>query len=81
MLSKAVREVRFLFPQATSTLKTFVAQTYPALKAQNPHLPVLIREAQGVQPTVVLRLQNGSEIVKHVDSFSAKELSDFLKSA
>lgn len=81
MLSKAVREVRFLLPQTASTLKTFVQQTYPALKAQNPHLPVLIREAQGVQPTVVLRLQNGAEVVKHVDNFSAKELGDLLKSA
>lgn len=81
MLSKAVREVRFLLPQATSTLKTFVAKTYPTLKAQNPHLPVLIREAQGVQPTVVLRLQNGTEVVKHVETFTDKELADLLKSA
>lgn len=81
MLSKAVREVRFLLPQTASTLKTFVNKTYPAIKAQNPHLPVLIREAQGVQPTVVLRLAKGVEIVKHVDNYSDKELADLLKSA
>lgn len=79
MISPAVRELRFLLPKTSSTLKEFVLKSYPSIKASHPHLPVLIRECQGIQPTVVFRLDKGAEIVKHVDNFSASELSNLLK--
>lgn len=78
-ISPAIREIRFLLPQASSTLKTFVLNSYPAIKAKNPYLPVLIREAQGVKPTVVVRLDKGIEIKKHVADFTDAELKHLLQ--
>lgn len=79
MLSAAVKELRFLLPATSSPLKAFVQKTYPQIKAQHPHLPVLIRECQGVKPTVVFRLDKGVEVVKHVESFSEPELLKLLQ--
>lgn len=81
MISAAVREVRFLLPQTSSTLKNFISKTYPALKKQNPYMPLLIRECQGVQPKVVLRLKGGVEIVKNVHGLSEAEIANLLKQA
>ncbi|OUT23249.1 hypothetical protein CAS74_001565 [Pichia kudriavzevii] len=61
-LSPAIRELRFLLPQTASSLKSFVLNAYPSIKQQHPHLPVLIRECQGIQPTVVVRLEKGVEM-------------------
>lgn len=77
-ISPAIRELRFLLPQTASSLKTFVLSAYPQIKAQHPHLPVLIRECQGVQPTIVARLDKGVEVKKHVASFTDAELKTFL---
>lgn len=77
-ISPAIKELRFLLPQASSSLKTFVLGAYPGIKAQHPYLPVLIRECQGVQPTVVVRLDKGVEVKKHVANFTDAELKNFL---
>lgn len=79
VISPAIKEIRFLLPQASSALKTFALNAYPAIKAKNPYLPVLIREAQGVKPTVVVRLDKGIEVKKHVADFTDSELKEFLQ--
>ncbi|ODQ45917.1 hypothetical protein PICMEDRAFT_34360 [Pichia membranifaciens NRRL Y-2026] len=78
-ISPAVKEIRFLLPQAASTFKNFVLKAYPEIKKQHPYLPVLIRECQGVQPTVVVRLDKGVEVKKHVGNFSEAELKNLLQ--
>jgi NADH dehydrogenase (ubiquinone) 1 alpha subcomplex subunit 2 len=78
-ISAAVKELRFLLPQTASTLKSFVTKAYPEIKAAHPHMNVLIREAQGVKPTIVARLDKGVEVVKHVDGFTEAELKTFLQ--
>ena len=78
-LSPAIRELRFLLPQTASSLKSFVLNAYPSIKQQHPHLPVLIRECQGIQPTVVVRLEKGVEVKKQVANFSDAELKSFLQ--
>jgi NADH dehydrogenase (ubiquinone) 1 alpha subcomplex subunit 2 len=77
-ISPAIKELRFFLPQSASTLKTFLLSAYPQIKAQHPYLPVLIRECQGVQPTIVARLDKGVEVKKHVGSFTDSELKNFL---
>ncbi|KAG0682040.1 hypothetical protein C6P42_003548 [Pichia californica] len=72
-------EIRFLLPQAASNFKSFVLKTYPVIKKEHPYLPVLIRECQGVQPTVVVRLEKGVEVKKHVANFSEAELTNLLQ--
>lgn len=78
MISAAIRELRFILPTTSSTLKKFIVEVYPQIKSQNPHLNVLVRESQGVKPTIVARLDKGVEVVKHVDGFSNAELKAFL---
>lgn len=78
-ISPAIKEIRFLLPQAASTFKSFVLKTYPEIKQAHPYLPVLIRECQGVQPTVVVRLEKGVEVSKHVSNFSEAELKNLLQ--
>lgn len=68
MLSKAfpsaVKEVRLHFsPNSASSTgaRQFLASHYKSIKASNPNLPFLVREAQGVPARLFVRLERGTE--------------------
>ncbi|KAI5795510.1 hypothetical protein EDC01DRAFT_614715 [Geopyxis carbonaria] len=53
-----LKELRFLFCQTgenSAGLRAFLNRSYPAMKSNNPHSPILIREAAGVEPRVFAR--------------------------
>ncbi|KAK7751089.1 hypothetical protein SLS62_006918 [Diatrype stigma] len=55
---KSLKEVRFLFchtGEGSAATRTFLTRAYPTMKKNNPHTPILIREAQGVLPKVYAR--------------------------
>lgn len=55
---KALKELRFHLSQsdaASNGLRQFLTKNYTSLKASNPNIPILIREAQHVRPTVYAR--------------------------
>ncbi|RYP76762.1 hypothetical protein DL770_007172 [Monosporascus sp. CRB-9-2] len=61
---KSLKEVRFLFchtGEASAATRTFLTRAYPTMKKNNPHTPILIREAQGVLPKVYARYDLGKE--------------------
>lgn len=35
--------------------RTFLQRSYPTMKKHNPHTPILIREASGIEPTLYAR--------------------------
>ncbi|PWW78485.1 hypothetical protein C7212DRAFT_315953 [Tuber magnatum] len=49
----SLKELRFLFCQTgegSAIVRAFVQKSYPLMKKQNPHTPILIREASGTPP-------------------------------
>ncbi|GAB2218983.1 hypothetical protein Drorol1_Dr00006608 [Drosera rotundifolia] len=63
-LSKNLKELRILFCQtspASSHTREFVEKNYKVLKTENPKLPILIREAHGVEPQLWARYDFGFE--------------------
>lgn len=35
--------------------RSFLQRSYPTMKKHNPHTPILIREASGIEPTLYAR--------------------------
>ncbi|PSN69098.1 NADH dehydrogenase, alpha subcomplex, subunit 2 [Corynespora cassiicola Philippines] len=72
--SQGLRELRFLFCQtgeASAATRNFLTKSYPTMKKHNPHTPILIREASGIEPKVFARYDFGKE-----KSISLKGLDD-----
>ncbi|KAJ9102679.1 hypothetical protein QFC20_004951 [Naganishia adeliensis] len=64
-------------PQTLKELRVhiqFVLASYPQLKASNPDLKVLIREARGVEPRVFARFEHGREAQTSVTDLSKEEV-------
>ncbi|KAF3902383.1 hypothetical protein ABW20_dc0103406 [Dactylellina cionopaga] len=64
--SKQLRELRFQLCQSNTTsspLRSFITKSYPLMKKNNPDIPILIREAQGVPPRVFARYGQYSHIL------------------
>ncbi|GME67600.1 unnamed protein product [[Candida] boidinii] len=83
-LPKAVKEIRFFLSQtgeASVPLRTFLTKTYPALKKANPSLPILVREAYGIPPTLTTRLEKGLEVKTNLEGLSESEILKALTSA
>ncbi|KAJ3277991.1 ndufa2, NADH:ubiquinone oxidoreductase 10.5kD subunit, partial [Borealophlyctis nickersoniae] len=54
-LSKNLKELRIHLCQTSPGSKgtrEFITKHYPAIKRDNPHLPILVREASGVEARV-----------------------------
>ena len=60
--------------------RDYVASNYAALKADNPKLPILVREAAGAQAKVAARFAKGVESSVAVEGMTAKEIEGVLKS-
>ncbi|KAJ2147597.1 hypothetical protein IW136_000068 [Coemansia sp. RSA 678] len=75
--SKSLKELRIHFSQtsaASNGLRDFIVKTYPGLKQANPGLPILIREASGVESRIIARFEQGRERKVVVDSLSASDV-------
>lgn len=83
VLPKAVKEVRFLLSpsgDASKPLRSFIAQLYPALKSSNPTVPILVREAYSVPPSITVRLEKGLEKQLAVEGLESGAIEARLKS-
>ncbi|KAF2737567.1 NADH dehydrogenase, alpha subcomplex, subunit 2 [Polyplosphaeria fusca] len=59
-----LKELRFLFCQTgeqSAAVRTFLTRSYPTMKKHNPHTPIMIREASGIEPKVYARFEFGKE--------------------
>ncbi|KAJ2076406.1 hypothetical protein GGI16_008380, partial [Coemansia sp. S142-1] len=52
----------------------FIVKSYPGLKDANPGLPILIREASGVESRIIARFELGQERKIVVDNLSANDV-------
>ena len=43
------------------TRRSFLTRAYPTMKKNNPYIPIMIREASGVEPRVYARYEYGRE--------------------
>ncbi|KAF9898062.1 hypothetical protein BX616_004547 [Lobosporangium transversale] len=58
--------------------RQFVASNYNAVKAANPNLPILIREAKGTEAKIFARFEHGQEKKVLLDGLSEKEVAQKL---
>lgn len=83
VVSKALREVRFHLSQtgeASAPLQKFLGSNYEALKAATSHkIPVLIREASGLPPSVTARFEQGKEIKNKLEGMDSKAIEEAVK--
>ncbi|KAF2178702.1 NADH dehydrogenase, alpha subcomplex, subunit 2 [Zopfia rhizophila CBS 207.26] len=62
--ANTLKELRFLFCQTSeqsAAMRSFLTKSYPTMKKHNPHTPILIREASGIEPKVYARYEFGKE--------------------
>ena len=45
----------------TILYRSFLTKSYPTMKKHNPHTPIMIREASGIEPKVYARYEFGKE--------------------
>ncbi|KAI1436963.1 thioredoxin-like protein [Xylaria sp. CBS 124048] len=74
--AKTLKEVRFLFCQSetSAATRTFLTRAYPTMKKNNPHIPILMREAAGTIPRVYARYEFGAEKSQSLAGLSDKEI-------
>ncbi|KAI1122212.1 thioredoxin-like protein [Nemania abortiva] len=76
--TKALKEVRFLFCQGetSAATRTFLTRAYPTMKKNNPHTPILMREAAGTIPKVYARYEFGKEKSQSLEGMTDKQIED-----
>ncbi|KAI0509607.1 thioredoxin-like protein [Xylaria bambusicola] len=76
--SKTLKEVRFLFCQGetSAATRTFLTRAYPTMKKNNPHTPILIREAAGTIPKIYARYEFGKEKSQSLEGLDDKQIED-----
>ncbi|RQM06534.1 hypothetical protein DH86_00003250 [Scytalidium sp. 3C] len=77
--SQTVKELRFLFCQTgdhSATTRSFLTRAYPIMKKNNPHTPIMLREAVGTRPRVFARYEFGKEKSESLEGLSDKEIED-----
>ncbi|PIA15223.1 NADH-ubiquinone oxidoreductase 105 kDa subunit [Coemansia reversa NRRL 1564] len=76
--SKSLKELRIHFSQNSAASRglrrDFIIKTYPDLKKANPGLPILIREAAGVESRIIARFDQGRERKVVVDNFNVGDV-------
>ncbi|CAA0811909.1 NADH dehydrogenase [Striga hermonthica] len=81
-LARNLKELRILFspssPSSSST-RAFIENNYKDLKTKNPKLPILIREAAGIEPQLWARYDMGVERGILLDGFNEEEISKALE--
>ncbi|KAI0019056.1 thioredoxin-like protein [Xylariomycetidae sp. FL0641] len=75
----ALKEVRFLFCQtgeASAATRSFITRAYPTMKKNNPHTPIMIREAAGTLPKIYARYDFGKEKSQSLEGMSDKQIEE-----
>ncbi|KAF2465917.1 NADH dehydrogenase, alpha subcomplex, subunit 2 [Lindgomyces ingoldianus] len=86
--AQSLKELRFLFCQTSEQsagLRNFLTKSYPTMKKHNPHTPIMIREASGIEPKVYARYEFGKEKMIPLkgldDKAIEKQVSELVKSS
>ncbi|PSK34422.1 hypothetical protein C1H76_9391 [Elsinoe australis] len=75
--TKALKELRFHHCQTSpqsQAVRSFLVRAYPTMKKHNPSTPILIREAQGIEPKVWARYGYGKEKVESLAGLDDKAI-------
>ncbi|KAI9100519.1 thioredoxin-like protein [Phlyctochytrium arcticum] len=81
-VSKSLKELRVHVCQTSAGSKgarDFIQKQYPALKAANPTLPILIRETSGIEARVFGRYDLGQERKVSLENLSETDVADRIK--
>ncbi|EFW99093.1 NADH-ubiquinone oxidoreductase subunit [Grosmannia clavigera kw1407] len=79
--TKSLKEIRFLFCQTgehSAATRSFLTRTYPTMKKNNPHTPILLRDASGTLPKVFARYELGRETSKSLEGLSDKQIEELV---
>ncbi|EGG22550.1 putative NADH dehydrogenase [Cavenderia fasciculata] len=82
LLSHNLQEIRIHFcqqAQSSEGLRNFITKNYTDLKRLNPKLPLMVREAHGIEPVIYARYDWGQEEKKVVTNLSEQEVEEKLK--
>ncbi|KXT17198.1 hypothetical protein AC579_362 [Pseudocercospora musae] len=77
--TKGLKELRFLHCQTSehsNAVRSFLTRAYPTMKHHNPHIPIMIREALGIEPRVYARYEFGREKVADLKGLDDKAIED-----
>ncbi|KAJ1981175.1 hypothetical protein H4R33_005299 [Dimargaris cristalligena] len=80
-ITKNLKELRIHLCQnspRSQGVRDFITKNYPALKKSNPGLPVLIREAEGVEARIYARYNFAQESRAIVDNMNETQVSQQL---
>ncbi|CAO3634966.1 unnamed protein product [Mucor hiemalis] len=78
---KGLKELRLQFCQtspSSSGLRDFVAKSYVNMKQANPELPILVREASGIEARAFARFDKGVERKVILQNASAQDIENTL---
>ncbi|GAN01113.1 NADH dehydrogenase [ubiquinone] 1 alpha subcomplex subunit 2 [Mucor ambiguus] len=78
---KGLKELRLQFCQtspSSSGLRDFVAKNYVNIKKANPELPILVREASGIEARAFARFDKGIERKVTLNNASAQDIENTL---
>ncbi|KXL47395.1 hypothetical protein M433DRAFT_59301 [Acidomyces richmondensis BFW] len=79
VFTKGLKELRFLHCQTSehsNAVRSFLTRAYPTMKHHNPHIPILIREASGVEPRVYARYEFGREKMADLHGLDDKAIEE-----
>jgi len=77
--TQSLKELRFLFCQTSEhsgPTRSFLSRAYPTMKKNNPHTPIMLREAAGTAPRVYARYEFGKEKSESLEGLSDKEIEE-----
>ncbi|KAL2042729.1 hypothetical protein N7G274_004488 [Stereocaulon virgatum] len=77
--TKSLREVRFLFCQTSehsAATRSFLTRAYPTMKKNNPHTPIMLREALDTQPRIFARYELGREKQESLSGLTDKQIEE-----
>ncbi|KAI9298409.1 NADH dehydrogenase, alpha subcomplex, subunit 2 [Neoconidiobolus thromboides FSU 785] len=81
-LANSVKELRIHFCQqspASKGLREYVQNSYVSLKKSHPQLPILIREARGVEARVFGRFDKGQEKKINLENLNVSQVDSKIK--
>ncbi|EME49297.1 hypothetical protein DOTSEDRAFT_68161 [Dothistroma septosporum NZE10] len=81
--TKALKELRFHHCQTSehsNAVRSFLTRAYPTMKKNNPHTPIMLREALGIEPRVFARYEFGREKMVDLKGLDDKGIEDKVTS-
>ncbi|KAL6582451.1 hypothetical protein OROMI_006465 [Orobanche minor] len=81
-VSRNLKELRILFSptsSSSSSTRAFIENNYKVLKTKNPKLPILIREATGIEPSFELDSHLGVERGIRLEGLNVEQILKALE--